>query len=125
MYKKYLDKITLNYSAVMNLFEDTDLTENEFGLSGALYYIGFLVFLVYKYAFKNYTYIHIIIYLTSQNYFFLLPCCLVTKSILYASISTFKIHGCSTCALGRHSWMYCISQQLCTTRSSSMFIRIF
>ncbi|KAG2224708.1 hypothetical protein INT45_009023 [Circinella minor] len=46
VFLQYLDKITLNYSAVMNLFEDTDLTENEFGLSGALYYIGFLVFLL-------------------------------------------------------------------------------
>ncbi|KAI9272729.1 major facilitator superfamily domain-containing protein [Phascolomyces articulosus] len=45
VFLQYLDKITLNYSAVMNLFEDTNISEDEFGLSGALYYIGFLVFL--------------------------------------------------------------------------------
>ncbi|KAI9278705.1 major facilitator superfamily domain-containing protein [Phascolomyces articulosus] len=42
---QYLDKITLNFSAVMNLFEDTNISENEYGLSGAMYYIGFLIFL--------------------------------------------------------------------------------
>ena len=66
MYKKYLDKITLNYSAVMDLFEDTDLTGNEFGLSGALYYIGFLMFLVYQYIFKKT--IHIIYLITQTNF---------------------------------------------------------
>ncbi|KAI9272724.1 major facilitator superfamily domain-containing protein [Phascolomyces articulosus] len=45
VFLQYLDKITLNYSSVMNLFEDTNLSKNEFSLSGALYYVGFLVFL--------------------------------------------------------------------------------
>ncbi|KAI9276857.1 major facilitator superfamily domain-containing protein [Phascolomyces articulosus] len=41
---QFLDKYTLNFSAVMGLFQDTGITGDQFAWLGSIYYMGYLVF---------------------------------------------------------------------------------
>ncbi|KAI9276859.1 major facilitator superfamily domain-containing protein [Phascolomyces articulosus] len=43
---QYLDKATLNYSAVMGIYQDTKITGNQFGWLGSIFYLGYLLFQV-------------------------------------------------------------------------------
>ncbi|KAI8149505.1 major facilitator superfamily domain-containing protein [Fennellomyces sp. T-0311] len=44
LFVQFIDKSTLNFSAVMGLYEDTNITQNQFSWLGAIFYIGYLAF---------------------------------------------------------------------------------
>ncbi|KAI9276860.1 major facilitator superfamily domain-containing protein [Phascolomyces articulosus] len=44
VFLQYLDKVALNFSAVMGLFEDTGINGAEFSWLGSIFYLGYLIF---------------------------------------------------------------------------------
>ncbi|KAI9255745.1 major facilitator superfamily domain-containing protein [Phascolomyces articulosus] len=44
LFVQFIDKSTLNYAAVMGLYEDTHITQDQFSWLGAIFYIGYLAF---------------------------------------------------------------------------------
>ncbi|KAI9493877.1 major facilitator superfamily domain-containing protein [Zychaea mexicana] len=44
IFLQFLDKTALNFSAVLGLFDDTAITESEFGWLGSIFFIGYLLF---------------------------------------------------------------------------------
>ncbi|KAI9497363.1 major facilitator superfamily domain-containing protein [Zychaea mexicana] len=46
VFLQYLDKVALNFSAVMGLYEDTNLNGAEFSWLGSVFYLGYLLFQV-------------------------------------------------------------------------------
>ncbi|KAI7859821.1 major facilitator superfamily domain-containing protein [Circinella umbellata] len=44
LFVQFIDKSTLNYAAVMNLYEDTHISQTEFSWLGAIFYVGYLAF---------------------------------------------------------------------------------
>ncbi|KAI9276822.1 major facilitator superfamily domain-containing protein, partial [Phascolomyces articulosus] len=40
----YVDKVSLNYSAVMGFYQDTNITSGDFSWLGAIFYLGYLLF---------------------------------------------------------------------------------
>ncbi|KAI9271658.1 major facilitator superfamily domain-containing protein [Phascolomyces articulosus] len=44
MFFQQLDKMTLNYSAMLGIYNDVNLTHDEFGLAGSLYFLAQMIF---------------------------------------------------------------------------------
>lgn len=44
--QQYLDKIMISFTAVLGIYEDTGITQNQFGWIGSILFIGQIVFQV-------------------------------------------------------------------------------
>ncbi|KAI9497524.1 major facilitator superfamily domain-containing protein [Zychaea mexicana] len=44
LFVQFIDKSTLNYAAVMGIYEDTHITQDQFSWLGSIFYVGYLAF---------------------------------------------------------------------------------